>query len=225
MKKQIVLGSVAAAGLLLMSFTNPEKKGRIMKNNANTMTYTVTRSNSTIEWKGSKITGSSHTGTIDVKESMLQMNGRELAGGSFTVDMESIRNTDLSGGSAAKLERHLKSEDFFGVERFPEASFLITRVSPGSTENEYMVEGDITIKETTKQIGFPVMISWEEGNPVASASIRINRADFDVRFGSGRFFDNLGNNAIRDEFSLDIQIRPMMSMSQTSRDYAEESAQ
>jgi polyisoprenoid-binding protein YceI len=198
--------------MFLMSFTAPEGEGKEMSNESRVMTYSVTKANSKIQWEGSKITGSSHTGTIDVMESMLQMSGNELVGGSFKVDMTSISNTDLSGGSAAKLEGHLKSDDFFGVEKYPEAHFSITSVKPGSKDNEFNVKGDITIKETTKEIEFPVMISWENGNPVASASMKIDRADFDVRFGSGRFFDNLGNNAIKDEFILDVEIRPSMSM-------------
>ena len=206
------MGSIAAAGILLMSFTVPTEGTGNESGKSGMMTYTISKSNATVKWEGSKITGSGHYGTIDLKESMLQMDGEKLAGGSFKVNMSTIKSTDLSGNMAAKLEGHLKSDDFFGVEKYPEASFIITKVKPGSAKNEFHVKGDLTIKETTKQVDFPVTISWEDGKAVASATMTIDRADFDVRYGSDRFFDNLGDKAINNEFKLSVDLRPMSGM-------------
>jgi polyisoprenoid-binding protein YceI len=161
---------------------------------------------SSIIWEGSKIVGGKHVGTIDIKESSLDFSGTELIGGSFIMDMNSIKNTDLSGGSATKLEGHLKSDDFFGVSKYPTARFEISNVSPGEAAGEYQVTGDLTIKSTTLPISFPVIVMWADGRATAMATISIDRADFDVRFGSGRFFDGLGDKAIKDEFTLEVSI-------------------
>ena len=213
MNRKVIMGSVAAAGILLMSFTAPVTEGTENESGkSGLMSYTINKSNATVKWEGSKITGSGHYGTIDLKESMLQMDGDKLVGGSFKVNMSTIKSTDLSGNMAAKLEGHLKSDDFFGVENYPEASFIITKVKPGSEKNEFHVKGDLTIKKTTKQVDFPVTISWNDGQAVASATITIDRADFDVRYGSDRFFDNLGDKAINNEFTLNVDLRPMSGM-------------
>jgi polyisoprenoid-binding protein YceI len=161
---------------------------------------------SSIIWEGSKIVGGKHIGTIAMKESSLLFNGTELIGGSFVMDMTSIKNTDLDGGSAKKLEGHLKSEDFFGVSKYPTSKFTISNVKPGEEADEYHVTGDLTIKSTTLPITFPVVISWDSDRAIAEARISVDRADFDVRYGSGRFFDGLGNRAIKDEFTLDVTI-------------------
>ena len=161
---------------------------------------------SSIVWEGSKIVGGKHVGTIAIEESSLMFDGTELVGGSFVMDMNSIKTTDLSGGSAAKLEGHLKSEDFFGVSKYPTSMFRISDVSAGEKAGEYKITGDLTIKSTTLPISFPVAISWEGDRAVAKARISVDRADFDVRYGSGRFFDGLGDKAIKDEFTLDVTI-------------------
>lgn len=166
---------------------------------------------SSIIWEGSKIVGGKHVGTIAIEESSLIFNGSELIGGSFVLDMTSIKNTDLSDGSAAKLEGHLKSEDFFGVSKYPTSMFKISNVKPGEEADEYHVTGDLTIKSTTLPITFPVVISWDADRAIAKARITVDRADFDVRYGSGRFFEGLGDKAIKDEFTLDVTIVSKMS--------------
>jgi polyisoprenoid-binding protein YceI len=105
-----------------------------------------------------------------------------------------------------KLEKHLKSDDFFGVSNYPTSTFEISRAEPGEKVGEYVVTGNLTIKSTTLPISFPVTINREAERATAEAKITVNRVDFDVRYGSGRFFDDLGNQAIKDEFTLDVTI-------------------
>ena len=114
--------------------------------------------------------------------------------------------TDLSGDSKGKLEGHLKSDDFFGVANYPTAKFKITKVKAGSEKGVYEVHGKMTIKETTQDISFPAHVKLDGDKAVAKATLSVNRADFDVRYGSGRFFDNLGDNTIKDEFTLEVKI-------------------
>jgi polyisoprenoid-binding protein YceI len=160
---------------------------------------------SQVTWKGYKVTGS-HEGTITVKDGNLEFTDGQLTGGDFAIDMATIKTTDLSGGSAAKLEGHLKSPDFFGVEKFPTATFKITKVVSRGTPGDYRVTGDLTIKESTEEIKFNTKVTEADGLYTATADLTIDRTDFDVRYGSGSFIDNLGDKTIYDEFELGIKL-------------------
>jgi len=186
----IVLALFAFIGL---SFTNPVE----------TVTSKINTSASQVKWKGYKVTGE-HAGTINVKSGELQFNDGALEGGNFTIDMASLKVTDLQGGMAQKLEGHLKSPDFFGVESHPTAKFKITKAISRGTAGSYKVLGDLTIKETTKAIKFIVQLS--DDNKTATAKITVDRSDFNVRYGSGSFFDGLGDKTIYDEFDLEVSL-------------------
>lgn len=149
---------------------------------------------STIKWVGKKVTGE-HAGTINFKKGNVIVKGHDVIGGEFVVDMTTISVTDLSGKGKEKLEGHLKADDFFGVEKFPEASFKITEVE-GTT-----VKGDLTIKGHTEKLAFVLEIK----DNTISGLVKIDRTKFDIRYGSKSFF-NVGNKAIDDEFELTIHI-------------------
>lgn len=151
---------------------------------------------SKVVWKGYKVTGS-HQGTIAIKSGHLNFDKDIMTGGSFEIDMSTITVTDLEGEYKGKLEGHLKSDDFFGVEKFPTASLIFTKVKSNG-KNSYNVTGDITIKGKTESVTFNVSIY---GNK-ASVSLKIDRTKFDVRYGSTSFFDGLKDKAIYDEFDL-----------------------
>ena len=157
--------------------------------------------NSSIEWIGKKVTGK-HNGTISIQDANLMMEEGKLIGGSFVIDMATISVSDLSGDMKGKLEGHLKSDDFFGVEKYPTAKFNITKVVSLGTPGDYKVIGDLTIKETTKEIKFEAKIDEEQ----AQAEITVDRSDYDVRYGSGSFFDNLGDKTIYDDFYLTVNL-------------------
>lgn len=156
---------------------------------------------SKVTWKAYKVTGS-HTGTVDLKDGSLEFDGDKLTGGSFVVDMTSIIATDLEGDSRAKLEGHLKSDDFFGVENHPEAKLVFTDVK-ATGKNSYQVTGDLTIKGITKPVTFDMSIYGSK----ATASVKVDRAAYNVRYGSGSFFDNLGDKTIYDEFDLVVDLQ------------------
>ncbi|MEL6846087.1 MAG: YceI family protein, partial [Bacteroidota bacterium] len=127
-----------------------------------TATVNVDTEASQITWKGYKVTGS-HEGTINVENGELAFDEGVLTGGSFDINMGSITVTDLQGGMAQKLEGHLKSPDFFGVEKFPTATFNITKVVSRGTAGAYRITGDLKIKETTKTIRFNANVEEKEG--------------------------------------------------------------
>ena len=169
-------------------------------------TYRVNTSDSNVQWKAYKVTGE-HAGVVNLKSGELKFDDKgNLSGGSFVMDMTSIKVTDMKGESAGKLEGHLKSADFFGVEDHPIATLEITNVVPKGTPNDYKVIGNLTIKEKTKEIRFYAHVDEEGGNVKATAELKVDRTDFDVRYRSGSFFDGLGDKTIYDEFDLSVTL-------------------
>jgi len=159
--------------------------------------------NSKVIWKGYKVTGS-HQGTIDIKSGFLDFNESKLVGGEIVINMSTITNTDQEGEYKNKLEGHLKSDDFFGVEKFPTSSIIFTNVK-STGKNSYEVTGDITIKGKTDSVTLDISVYGNKAN----ASLKIDRAKFDVRYGSTSFFDGLKDKAIYDDFDLvaDLEIK------------------
>ena len=188
---QAMLLTVAFVG---MSFTS-----------ANVETWRVDAAQSQLTWKAYKVTGE-HQGTVNLKSGNLQFENGMLKGGSFMIDMTSITDNDMSGKMKAKLERHLKSPDFFDAANHPTASFVITRVISRGTPGDYKIVGNLTIKNNTKEIKFLAKVTEEGDKVIADADITVDRADFDVRYGSGSFFDNLGDRTIYDEFDVHVKL-------------------
>ncbi len=182
--KSVLILTIAST---VVAFTPPLKKKIDIKD-------------SKIEWKGKKILGS-HTGTINLSEGYLEVDGDNLVGGMFVVDMTSMTNTDLEEPNKSKLLGHLKSDDFFGVAQHPTAKLVIT----GATKkgNVHSVTGDMTIKGTTKPITFELIM----GETAARTSLKIDRTQYGVRYGSGSLFDSLGDNTISDYFELDVTLK------------------
>jgi polyisoprenoid-binding protein YceI len=170
------------------------------------VTVAVDIEKSEIIWKGKKVTGSHH-GTIKLMEGSLLMENDMLKGGTFLIDMTTIANVDMAGSNGqTKLEGHLKSADFFNVAEHPVATLEITNVVHRGTEGSYKVAGDLTIKGITKPVKFNAQLSQENGMKVAAADIVVDRSEYDVRYGSGSFFDNLGDKTIYDEFELNVKL-------------------
>ena len=192
MKKGLLM--LVAAAFVAFSFTTTVVE-----------TFTASVTKSEITWKAYKVTGS-HTGTVILKSGDLEYTDGMLSGGSFEVDMATLGSTDLEGEWKGKLDGHLKSEDFFSVEKFPTAKFVVTQVAAKGTPGDYKVTGDLTIKETTKQIKFYAHVEEDGSSKVATADIKIDRSDFEVKYGSGSFFSGLGDKTIYDEFDLTVKL-------------------
>jgi polyisoprenoid-binding protein YceI len=168
--------------------------------------YVADVSSSEITWHGYKVTGKHH-GTVELKSGALIFEDNMLAGGEFVIDMTTIKNLDMAGGGgAAKLEGHLRSDDFFSVANHPTANFKITKVIPYGISGDYRVFGDLTIKGITKSIKFMAKVENSGAVVSATADITIDRSEFDVRYGSGSFFDNLGDKALHDDFDLTVKL-------------------
>lgn len=162
----------------------------------------------TISWVGYKPTDS-HNGTINFKEGNLKMDGDKLVGGSFVVDMNSIKVSDIKDEKYnAKLVKHLSSEDFFDVAKFPTSTFEITSVTPDG--DKLNVEGNITIKGITKNIKFPATFSNKDGVlTFKGETVKIDRTEFGIEFHSAKdkLFDvkKFKDQLIKDIFDVSVE--------------------
>ncbi|MFN3780771.1 MAG: YceI family protein [Candidatus Kapaibacteriota bacterium] len=173
-------------------------------------TYNLETNKSKIKWIGKKFLGS-HWGWVKFNSGNLVLDGNRIVSAEFEVDMNSIENEDLKDPEAKnKLINHLKSDDFFSVAKFPTAKFVLTHSTPLKQEKpsdpNYAITGKITIKGITQTISFPAKINFENDKIKAKVKIDIDRTKFDVRFGSGSFFENLGDNVIYDNFTLELNL-------------------
>ena len=168
----------------------------------NAQTKKVDAAKSTISWVGKKVTGQ-HEGTLNLKEGKLIFKGKKVVGGNFTVDMTSMTTTDLKAGQGKeKLDGHLKSEDFFGTEKFPTSTLVFKKIAAKGA-NVYSVTGDLTIKGITNPITFDLVTTANS----ATAKLIVNRTKYGIRYGSKSFFDSIGDKAIDDEFELSVALK------------------
>ncbi len=170
--------------------------------------YKVDAEASKVEWYAEKVTGK-HNGIIKMASGDITNDHGKL-GGKFVMNMTTIENVDQKGEGKAKLEGHLKSEDFFSVQKFPTSTFEIISVSPKSGaaagEANFDVKGNLTIKGMTHEIMFPAMIRFEGSKLMATADVKVDRTKYDIRYGSKSFFADIGDKAIMDEFLLKLNI-------------------
>ena len=197
MKNKITTSLIAIAAISALAFTTPKAKTEI--------TYAVDNKNTTSTWLATKVTGQ-HSGTISLAKATIIGNGKTISGGQFEFDMNSIANTDLTdAGYKAKLEGHIKSEDFFNVAKFPTALFNITSVVLKSG-TDYTVTGKLTIKGITNEITFPAIIKMDAKTVVTVAKITVDRTKFDIKYGSKNFIEGIGDKAISDNFDLNVNV-------------------
>lgn len=165
-----------------------------------TQKFQIATNQSKIDWLGRKVTGT-HNGTIDLKKGELQIEEGLLIGGSFTIDMRSIKILDVTDPATnAQFAGHLDSDDFFSTEQHPEAVYTITKV------DGQHVEGDLTVKGITAPVGFDVALKVEGNTLTATGKIVIDRTRYGIRFRSGNFFKDLGDTLIYNDFDLDFSI-------------------
>lgn len=150
--------------------------------------YSLDTTGSTIGWVGTKV-GGSHTGTFKLKDGSLAVKDNIITGGSFTIDVASLQDNDLPADEKPKLEGHLKSPDFFDVAKFPTAKFEITSISVADAASlkdavlkdaTHIIQGNLTLKDSTKNITFPAKISVTENGVTAAANFNIDRAAWGI---------------------------------------------
>ncbi len=166
--------------------------------------YEIDAEASHVGWHGKKVTGE-HNGAIEVKDGSLAVVDGKIKGGTISIDMQSITNEDITNEEYnQKLVGHLKSDDFFGVETYPTATLVLTDVKMSGTN--YTFTGDLTIKGITKAITFEGTSEGGNDGLTLAGKMTIDRSDYNVKYGSSSFFDNLGDKMIHDDFTLTYKI-------------------
>lgn len=164
--------------------------------------FPIDKTASIIEWEAKKATGK-HSGTVNLSEGSLTIKNKKISGGKFTADMTTIVNTD--GGRNERLIGHLKSDDFFGVEKFPQSTLVVTKVE-GKTGNVFHFTADLTIKGITSPVEFDADVTEVSGVLTAEGVVIVNRAKYDIKYRSASFFSDLGDKMIYDDFSLKFKL-------------------
>ncbi len=172
----------------------------------------VIDSSTTVTWTGSKPTGQ-HTGTFKVTDGTLLVKDNTLTGGSFTINILSLSNIDMAADAEnkGKLEGHLKSPDFFDAEKFPTAKFEITSVEPYVADSAsavkdatHLVKGNLTLKDSTKNISFPAKITVDANTAAASADFNIDRTLWGMNYKGP---ENPQDWVIKKEVNIKLDVR------------------
>ncbi len=173
---------------------------------AKTETYKIDTQKSNIEWTGKKVLGQ-HNGDIKLASGTLVTEDNVPAKGNFVINMNSITDTDITDeDSRGKLLGHLKSDDFFGVAKFPEAQFATTKIVK-TGNGAVTVTGNLTIKGITSAVSFPATYAVNGNTLTAKATnVKVDRTKYNIKYNSKSFFDAIGDKAIDDEFTLNISL-------------------
>ncbi len=180
--------------------------------------YHVTHS--TVKWQGGKqiILKDIHFGKISLKSGTFDIDGKTLKSGQFVIDMKTITNEDIKNPTySKKLVSHLSSGDFFDVQNHPTSTFKFeaTTIKPGSTTT--MLNGELTLKGTTKKLSIPATITWKDGVMTGKAKFKIDRSKWNVKYGSTSFFKSLGDKAILNDIDFDIALMASPAMKKTAK--------
>jgi polyisoprenoid-binding protein YceI len=171
----------------------------------------ISASESSITWVGRKVTGS-HSGTVPLKSGEVLVEGDSIKSGKFGIDLSGVAVTDITDAkNNAKLVGHLKSPDFFAADLFPTVEFTIDSATPlakplASGENT-TIKGTLAIKGISKPVEFPAQVGVKDGIAQARGKAKLDRTQWDIRYGSGKFFQGLGDKLIYDEFEVDFNIK------------------
>ena len=172
-------------------------------------TYTADIERSKLRWLGTKVTGQ-HDGTINFKEGHIDIEEGRVVSGTFVFDMNSIVVLDLTDEVLNnKLVNHLKHNDFFAVDSFPHSTFEITAaeyLETPSNGNNYTISGNMTIRGVSKNISFPALVEINDNIIMAKGKVTLDRTEWNVKYGSGKFFKGLGDQMINDNFEIGIEL-------------------
>lgn len=169
--------------------------------------FAVVNDRSRIGWSARKI-GGGHNGEVPVKGGYFVFEGGNITSGEVIIDMAALVNRDLKDETERmKLEGHLKSADFFDVAKYPEAKFVVSSASIVDGKGD--ISGQLTIKGTTKAATLKNAVVARSGNneAVIGGALIFDRTEYNIRYGSSKFFDDLGDAVINDEVTLNIGVR------------------
>jgi len=176
--------------------------------------YEVEVAESQIRWSAGKLVGDPLTGLVGILSGYFLLDDEEkLSGGRFVIDMEDMESTNLPTDELrSQLISHLKSDDFFSVSTYPTAQFVITAVEK-KTDDNYQITGDLTIKDQTHSLSFPAVVRIAQDKIEAQADFSLDRTVWGIKYGSGKFYQDLGDRTINDniDFSLNITAKKLVN--------------
>lgn len=165
----------------------------------------ISKTESTVGWKAAKVTGE-HWGKVKISSANLDYQNGRITSGSFEIDMTSITVDDIKDpNSNQRLVGHLKSDDFFSVEKFNKSSMTITEAKT-SNGKDYEIKGNLVIKGISNPVTFPAQVTEEGNKVIATGKITFDRTKYDIKYRSGNYFENLADKLIYDEVTLDVKL-------------------
>ena len=208
--KNFLLPALFAVAVLGAAPAASAQKNNSVKMATNAPAYALQPQLSTLGWEGKAVTHG-HNGTIQFTSGELLVKGNAVVGGTVTVDMKTLKATDIKDAdSQGKFVGHMTSDDFFGVEKFPTSTFKIVSVAPikgaAATADNATITGDMTIKGVTQRISFPAKVGVKDGVAAATGKMTIDRTKFGLKYGSKSFFESIGDKAIYDTFDLTFNV-------------------
>ncbi len=190
----IILGIVVSASAVFAADSEGEKKALEIDTKA-----------SKVYWTGKKVTGE-HTGYVSIGDGEVHVAKGEVVAANVNMDLNTIVCTDLTNEEwNQKLVGHLKSDDFFSVDKYPVANFTIKSIE-AADNGKHKVKGDLTMKGQTHEISFPADVKVMNDVVSAKGTATIDRTKWNIQYGSGKFFKGLGDNLIYDDFEITFDI-------------------
>lgn len=198
--------------LLFLMFSCSKEEVKQLSNQRNIVSkiinpskYIANPKTSVLTWIGKKVS-SGHNGTVLLSDGFLNVSADGSIHGEFNIDMNSISVLDLQGRGKAGLERHLKNEDFFSVEDFPLSNIIFRSNKNQIINNQIDLQASLTIKNFTHPLNFTATIIEVSPKLKLNADIIFDRSLYEVKYGSGKFFDNLGDRLILDEIQIGVDL-------------------
>jgi polyisoprenoid-binding protein YceI len=173
-------------------------------NGANGTTYTINTTDSKVGWEGSGV-GHGHKGNLSLNSGTVSVADGNISGGSFEINIGSLSPTDVTGKEATDLTGHLLSPDFFDATKFPTAKFVVTNCTPSKDSNAtHMISGNLTLKDSTKNVSFPAKVSVTDSNLTATANFNIDRSLWGMSYGNDK---SLKDKFISPQVGLSLDIK------------------
>lgn len=211
-----LLASLTLTALIVSCANAPQADKVTLRNEqtASTITgnvYSLDTTSSRVTWTGTKPTGQ-HLGTFKLDSGVISLEKNQLKGGSFIININSLTNLDLQGEDKTKLEGHLKSADFFDSNKYPLAKFEITSVTPFDSSqvksvlpnSNVLISGNLTLKNTTKNVTFPAVVTISNAFVAAKANFNIDRTQWGLSYGNDQ---SLRDNFIRPEVNIQLELK------------------
>lgn len=197
MKKLLTLTAIAGLAVSVVAVSQPKEK--------NAATYKLDPKESTFKWTGAKVTGE-HWGYVKFSEGTISTDGKNVTGGVFVVNMEtiSVEDADMNAEYKGKLEGHLKSGDFFAVDKHKTSTLTIKSLSAiagaKAGEKNYNVKADLSIKGITKEVNFPAQIIVAKDRIIANAEFNVDRTQYDITYKGA------ADNLIKNDFAVKVRV-------------------